>query len=364
MTALLLTGVYAHAGELVPRALDCADQLFDGKAKYNEEISGIKCLPVGKGAGICYIVADEKKALQQIYIQTTGRNSFECIPGPVLAKKRGLSCLKGKKAERDFEAIASDDRYLFITGSLGNQRKKHVGKSPERWALIRQQLAGIDQLEGDCEAVKRKDLISLVKNASSYLRSFIDKPLQCGGINVEGLAVQNDQLYFGLRSPGFIQEGVALVVEASASGIFSGRMQAHLHKLKFQINGHVQQGIGIRALESIGDGQFLVATGAAGVTMINLSEKGAQRIASQCVPGKSPFYLNKVYKVPRAIWMWTPATGHLKHLGNIAGRYQTHKLEGLAVLARRQNKLDLVLTFDGVDNDKMSPLATITVDLH
>ena len=352
---------------LEPVPLRCSYPLFDSIEKYNEEISGIKCLSNAENRHSCYIVADEKKGLQQLSIWKSGRNTYDCTPGPVLAKKRGLSCLKGKKPERDFEAIASDGKQLFITGSWGNQRKKHVGRSPERWVLVRQKLSRADRLRGNCQAVKRKDLQSFIKGALPALRPFMDAPLQCGGLNIEGLAVQKGKLFLGLRSPGIIHDGIGLIIETSADGIFSNKRQARLHRLAFAVNGVAQKGIGIRGLESLADGRFLIATGAGGVTMKNLSTKGENRIATQCAAGRNsgpgPLYRNKVFNVPRALWLWTPASAGLKHLGDITGPYQHHKLESISLLAADKNKLDVVLAFDGVDNAERSPLATISIRL-
>jgi len=349
---------------LEPVPLRCSYPLFDSIEKYNEEISGIKCLSNAENRHSCYIVADEKKGLQQLSIWKSGRNTYDCTPGPVLAKKRGLSCLKGKKPERDFEAIASDGKQLFITGSWGNRRKKHVGKSPERWVLVRQKLAGIDDLSGNCTALKRKDLKALVKNTLPSLRPFIDAPLQCGGLNIEGLAYQNDKLFFGLRSPGVIYTGVGLVIETSARGVFSGQPQTRLHRLKFSAYGQPIKGIGIRALEPLDDDHILIATGAGGVSMKNLSDEGEYRIATTCKSQAGPFYRNKVFKQPGALWLWTPASGTVKFLGAISGSYQDHKLEGVSVLARTKTKLELILAFDGIDNSQMSPLATVSVNLN
>ena len=363
--ALVVGGSSGAVVALEPTELVCDGPLFDGIVKYNEEISGVKCLanaPNASGHNTCYIVADEKKGLQQISVVQTGRESFACNLGPVIAKKRGLSCLKGKKPERDFEAIASDGQYLYITGSWGNRRKKHVNKSPERWVLLRQKLSGADRLDGQCKALKRKTLKSFVKNALPKLRPFIDVPLQCGGLNIEGLAVQDGKLFFGLRSPGKIADGVALVVETSAAGLFSSRPGARIHELEFRIAGKLQKGIGIRALESVGDGRILIATGTGGATMKNLSQTGFEQISARCMPGNQPLYFNQADALPSALWSWQPASGKIKFLGAVEGDYGGRKLEGLSVLTRQDKKLHLILAFDGVDNDQFSPLAIVSVD--
>ncbi len=212
MIALSIIGtsqVSAQTKTISPTPVMCAGVLFDGKAKYNEEISGVKCFAQGKGQSSCFIVADEKKGLQQISIVKSPSGQLRCVPGPVLAKKRGLWCLPGKKPERDFESIASDGRSLFISGSWGNRRKKSVAPSPERWALIAQPLDGAGNIQGECRRAQRKNIMSLIKNAKGGFEHFADIPLQCGGLNVEGMAYQNGKLYFGLRSPSSYDAGGA-----------------------------------------------------------------------------------------------------------------------------------------------------------
>jgi len=354
----------SQAKSLSPQAVQCRGQLFNGKAKYNEEISGIKCIAQGGGQASCFIVTDEKKGLQQLTISQSNIGYLSCSPGPVLAKKRGLSCLKGKKAERDFEGIASDQTALFITGSWGNQRKKSVAPSPERWALIRQKLRGVTGVSDKCQRVKRKDLMTILKNAGGDIAKFIDAPLQCGGVNLEGLAYQNGKLFFGLRSPSFFSMGAAWVISASASPLFNGDVAAanvQRHTLNFKVDGKAVKGVGIRGLEPLGKHQLLVVTGPAGVSNESINSRGQELIQSKC--NAPPFYKNEKIGTPFALWIWTPKTGRLQHLGNIAGQYGNQKLESVAVISLENKTLTLVLSFDGVNNDEMSPLAQLSIDL-
>ena len=364
--AVLAMPVSLQAKSLSPQPVQCAGQLFNGKAKYNEELSGIKCFAQGGGQASCFVVADEKKGLQQLTISKSKSGYLSCSPGPILAKKKGLSCLKGKKAERDFEAIASDGTALFITGSWGNQRKKSVAPSPERWALIKQKLRGVEGVSGKCQRVKRKDLIALLKNASrsGEIAKFIDAPLQCGGLNIEGLAYQNGKLFFGLRSPSFFSIGGAWVLSARAAPLFDGDIagaNVQRHTLNFKVEGQAVKGVGIRGLEPLGKHQMLVVTGPAGVSNEKINSSGQELIRSKC--RVSPFYRNGKVGTPFALWIWTPKTGRLQHLGNIAGQYGQQKLESVSVISQENKKLSLILSFDSVNNDEMSPLAQLIINL-
>ena len=355
----------AQVKTITPTPVMCAGVLFDGKAKYNEEISGVKCFAQDENQNSCFIVADEKKGLQQISITKSANGQMTCTSGPVLAKKRGLWCLPGKKPERDFESIASDGRSLFIAGSWGNRRKKSVAPSPERWALIAQPLDGVANIQGECARVQRKDIMSLLKNAKGGFEYFADTPLQCGGLNVEGMAYQNGKLFFGLRSPSIYGQGGAWVITAKASELFAGNLPATNAKreyLTFRVNKKPLKGIGIRALEPLGGHRILVVTGPAGVSSEKVNEQGRSLINSKC--RVAPYYQNAKIDMPFALWIWTPKTGRLEHLGNVAGPYAGQKFEGLSVLSYRGDMLSLLLTFDGINNDQASPIAHVKLRLH
>jgi hypothetical protein len=364
LSSLLATGHATSAASLNPRALNCTSPLFDGVSRYNEELSGAKCFADGKNKLSCFIIADEKKGLQRLAIVQKPDGSYLCRPGPVLATKRGLSCLKGKKPERDFEAIASDGTALYITGSWGNRRKKDLRVSKERWALIRQPLDGKNQLSGKCRQVKRKYLKTMIKKAGGMLTRFSDAPLQCGGLNIEGLAYQNGSLFFGLRSPSSWQGGGAWVLSTSANELFSGAgspLKVSRTLLHFKLDNKPVKAIGIRALEPLGLHRMLVATGPAGVSTEKISAKGRQLLMSKC--RARPYYKNNRVPGPSALWLWTPKTGRLERLGTISGVYGNRKLEGISVLAHNKKQLTLLLVFDGIDNAKMSPLAVVRLQL-
>lgn len=354
----------AQTKTISPTPVMCTGVLFDGQAKYNEEISGVKCFAQGNNRSSCFIVADEKKGLQQISIAKSPNGQLNCTPGPVLAKKRGLYCLPGKKPERDFESIASDGRSLFISGSWGNRRKKSVAPSPERWALIAQPLDGAGSIQGECRRVQRKNIFALLKNAKGGFEYFADTPLQCGGLNVEGMAYQNGKLYFGLRSPSSYEAGGAWVITAKADELFAGNLPATDAKrefLAFRLNKKPIKGIGIRAMEPIGKHRILVVTGPAGVSSEKVNDEGQYLINTKC--RVTPYYQNAKIDMPYGLWVWTPKTGKLEHLGNVAGEYAGKKFEGLSVLSYHDEKLDLLLTFDGVDNYEKSSIASVTVRL-
>jgi hypothetical protein len=79
------------------------------------------------------------------------------------------------------------------------------------------------------------------------------RSLQDGGINIEGLAIHQEQAWIGLRAP--LVTGNGVVIKLSTKNLFSGDPgQVSLHKLA------LGEGQGIRDLARVKDG-FLVLTG-------------------------------------------------------------------------------------------------------
>ncbi|HHI82725.1 MAG TPA: DUF3616 domain-containing protein [Rhizobiales bacterium] len=360
---LALAGVAHAAGKLAPAPVRCDRALFDGREKYNQNLSGAVCFPAPGGSSTCYVISDERTGLQQISVSRRSDGSYACRAGRIIARNKGLPCLRGKKAERDFEGIASDGRNIYITGSWGNTRKKNADKAPERWVLVRQPIDATGQLAGGCQALTRKTLKGFVKSNIRDLYPFVDSPLQCGGLNIEGLTARAGKLLFGLRSPSNRRTGLAFVFEADTAKMFAGQTRAAGGRIMPLLVPYGKTGVGVRALETLPDGRVLVVTGNAGVSTGKLSSRGKDNVNAKCNPPRRPYYRNTKGRLPAGLWLWNPATGNTKGIGAIAGKYGGRKLEGVALLSQKHEKVTLLLVFDDVDNDRLSPLAVIQVVL-
>ncbi|HAA91218.1 MAG TPA: hypothetical protein DCE33_02145, partial [Rhodospirillaceae bacterium] len=262
--------------------------------------------------------------------------------------------------EWDLEALARDGNRLFATGSMGFKRKK-IKFDPDRWAVTEVAISNVGQPRRGYARVQAKirRLARLFQGHSPDIASAPDRPLQCGGLNIEGLAFSNGKLFFGLRSPSVRNEGSAFVVSAKDDEIFanSGPLRAKLHKLAFKnSDGTPVRHLGIRALEPIGS-QMLIVTGAAGVRAARSGSK--RRRAEQLCREASGAYDNLPASetVPAALWLWRPGEKRVRLVGIIGDDYADRKLEGVAVIALRGNRADLLLAFD--DPDDLSALAVL-----
>lgn len=344
----------AISAELKPRPLDGPALFADYGDDAGENISGVVC----RSGGHCVVVSDEMISLQRIQLNSelstyrTGKtfeNSFsECFD------PSSEEC-----PEWDLEALARDGDRLFATGSMGFKRKK-VRFDPNRWVVVELAI-GEDGRPRDSQARTQANLRRLGRLFQGHtpnIVAFVDKPLQCGGLNIEGLAHHAGRLYFGLRSPSEREAGRAHIVSADAGQIFadSGPLAAKLHTVAFKnANGQAIPHIGIRALESIDD-DLLIVTGPAGVG--GAKRGGKRRAAKLCraLPGGGYDNLPADEAVPSRLWLWRPG-GAARAIGVIAGKYDGQKLEGIAVIARRGKRADLLLAFD--DPDDVPPLAVL-----
>ncbi len=322
----------------------CTDEMFKGKSRYSENLSGISCKKTDGNSWDCYVIADERVGLQRFALNRLSDGSYSCRPGKIIARNKGFSCLKGKKAERDFEAMARDGDYLYISGSWGNRRKSNVGAAPERWVFVRQPLRASGKPSSQCTSLKRRILRDFVKYHAGVIAQFIDTPLQCGGLNIEGLAVMAGKAYFGLRSPFDVKTGKSYVLETSLEGLFDGTYSTRLHSLDLGTNG-----VGVRAMQSLGNGQILIVSGDGGVGWNKLSPASRTRVEARCAVPTAPLYQNRAKHNQPALWLWSPDNGGVKSLGVVPGNYDRVKLEGIALLNEKPNRLTLLAVYDDVE---------------
>ena len=175
--------------------------------------------------------------------------------GPTFGQFFGDHCtdISKKKAcdEVDLEAIARNGRYILVTGSMGNKRKSGK-RAKERWFLAQFLLnTNGKPHQGSLRVQSKRGLLMQLFGKHSTLQPYLEKPLQCGGLNIEGLATLGDQIFFGLRSPSGRDEGQAYVVQSPDSILTAPTKQqvepTHLHVLNFKASdGKPLPHVGIR----------------------------------------------------------------------------------------------------------------------
>ncbi len=249
--------------------------------------------------------------------------------GTINRKTHKLSLLarvplfKGEdKDEIDIEGIAAapPEKAYYVTGSHSLTKKGKMTK--ERRSVFRVLKKGTEWDEID-----RKSLQNPIRD-NATLQAYWEKPLQQGGINIEGLAWKEGQLYFGFRSPNL--KGHALVLQLPAEGLFKkGKDKQVLHHVP------LGSGLGIRELVAIREG-FLIIAGNAGD-----APTPEHRKSRDYTKGR-----------PYGVYFWDPECNSVKHLAILT---RPGRPEAMLVLADSAEATEVLILFDGVNGG--SPMA-------
>ncbi|MDA4844075.1 DUF3616 domain-containing protein [Hoeflea poritis] len=359
VTALIIaTAAPGLASEPVPIA-PSGEELFadyDDEAKAFENVSGATCFE----DGTCLLVADEMIAVQRIELDPDGSApTFEAgrTYGLIFEDHCEDISKEDDCEEVDLEAVARNGRDILIAGSMGNASRSGK-KKKERWYLAQFTVGKKGKAEkGDVIVQSDKDVLKQLFSGHGELDPYLEEPLQCGGLNIEGMALSGGNLFFGLRSPADTETGEAFIVQSPSSVLTADKKSdveaTVLHRLSFKTDGsEPMRNVGIRALEPLDD-RLLIATGDAGVAPPD--DERREKMLERCedVPDGDKF-LNVAGSEPQvpAIWIWDPNSKEDPQLLTVlSGPYASEKLEGMAVLpaSSGNGKVDLLLTIDGQD---------------
>jgi hypothetical protein len=211
-------------------------------------ISGIACSPTPNQT--CVVVSDEQTKGRYVRFATLGEKTIKT--GRTL-ELFPPSLGKGKEADTEAAAYASGK--FYVIGSHGVAKKDPIYQ-PERYLLFQfpvdatntKQIKSTNALETILASHPELKAAACARTSSVPCRS-----LQDGGINVEGLAIHQEQAWIGLRAP--VAAGQGVVIQLSTKHLFNGDPgQVSLHKLA------LGKGQGIRDLARVNAG-FLVLTG-------------------------------------------------------------------------------------------------------
>lgn len=358
LAVFVAVGLFAYpcsASEPVPVTGDALFVGYDPDADAGENISGAICFDDHQ----CILVADEMLAIQEISLfAADAMPTYQA--GPTFGQFFGDHCtdISRKKAcdEVDLEAIARNGRYVLVTGSMGNKRKSGK-RAKDRWFLAQFLLnTNGKPHQGSLQVQSKRGLLKQLFGKHSILQPYLEKPLQCGGLNIEGLATAGDQIFFGLRSPSGRDEGQAYVVQ-SPDGILTAATKqkvepTRLHVLTFKASdGTPLPSVGIRSLETLGN-RLLIVTADAGVSKPN-TKKQREDMVARCASVPNGKNLANIAGgeplVPR-LWIWDPAKGDdPSEIAHLDGLYSDEKLEGIAVLGNplpQADMIDLLLVID------------------
>ncbi len=323
---------------------------YDSDAKAARNLSGAACFEDGR----CLVVADEMVAVQELELLTDGPTPsyragthFGDLFRTICADFR-----KGKKCDEvDLEGIDLQGGSVLITGSMGNKRGSGK-KDKARWFLAQFDIDPDGKpVDGSLRIQSRRKLLRSAFEQHAQIDGYLEKPLQCDGMNIEGLARLGDDIYFGLRSPALREEGVAMLVRSPMSLLDAKRKsevpETNLIQLVFRDDDGLLKNTGIRALEPLGE-RLLIATGDTRVSAAR-GKKSKKRVAEACssllMDGETPNTSNDPDR-PR-IWIWDPRSDSPPvEIARLAGAYGDQKLEGIAVIGEAGGRIDLLLVID------------------
>ena len=346
---------------LEPEPVKSLSKLFEGfdpDSDVELNLSGAVCLSPSN----CIAVSDELIAVQQVMFDAT---DVTYSAGASFADLFEDHCkdpgTKEECVEWDLEGVARSDDRIYVTGSMGLGRNS-AKKDEDRWVVAAFQVndQGLPKPATLEVQHKRMQLKRLFSDEQTDLSGFVDAPLQCGGVNVEGLGYRNGSLFFGLRSPSVRNDGRAYIIEVDANELIAGSkddpLRTSIHEVTFrEPTGSPVENVGIRAIESLGD-TLVIATADAGVGDVKPKRKRVERREEGCKEISDGEHTNTEAE-PRMtgrLWVWAPDSGDPRPLAELDGPYRHQKLEGVAIVNSDGSEADLLLVFDDPENDLSS----------
>jgi len=161
---------------------------FAGNIAGSDDISGVTA--VGE---FLVIVSDEAKnptVVQVLKKEGAGYRTFTNVELPV-------------EGEADLEAVAADRNVIYVTGSHAWTRKIDDAaiKAPERKKSREQFFRFELSATGEPGPVEGPKSLRPALKADPVLNGFLEIASKENGIDIEGLAVKDGQMYFGFRGP-------------------------------------------------------------------------------------------------------------------------------------------------------------------
>lgn len=332
----------AQQASLIPLKPMTIDRGFAVGEGIATDISGMAC--VGEGTPRkCLVINDENSDAQFVTIRDDRMEVGDTVPligdeadGRTLGSPPEDIC-KGKPRfeNLDGEGVAYAAPYFYVVGSHGCGRNS--GKfAPSSFILARLRVDRAGQpLDGKGRPLAREDFAQAVETTyrvSDLLQradkaaKFFGRDLKSeNGLNIEGVAVLGDTIWFGLRAP--VRKGKkAYLVGGAIDDLFkpgNKRSKARPDVVPVELDGR-----GIRDLAALPDRRLLVVAGAA---------EGPE----------VPFQLIVVDPAKEKV---TPI-GPLSAVAQpVDGKTKTGKAEGVTVLDTADDKAQIVVLFDGLPN--------------
>jgi len=276
----VLIGISGSAGAQEPPLIALTsmppDHGFIGKKDQPaKDVSGMACMPQAGGKRICLIINDQNRNAQFASIENGQLRVGQPIklfgkepPVKTVGREPAVRCENDSDfADLDGEGVAYAEPYFYVVGSHGCSRKKNeLHLSSFLLARVRVDREGrpVDRHGEPVTVDQPKKAIETTWRVSDLLRradragDFFGKPLKDqDGLNIEGIAVSGDTVWFGLRAP--VDKGDAFLIRGSATDLFGDDgdpATAFYDTVPIKLDGR-----GIRDLAMLPDGRLLVLAG-------------------------------------------------------------------------------------------------------
>ncbi|TDR88084.1 DUF3616 domain-containing protein [Enterovirga rhinocerotis] len=293
---------------------------FAKSEKARTSLSGAACATPTN----CLVVNDETQYAQ--FFTLKGRTLvpgrvIRLLPAEVDGQEMKDIDAEGVAVVRGRDGASS---HYYVAGSHGASRRGKVRAST--FFLFRIPVDGrtgeprfsFDDRVVAAEITRSAALRAAIR-AHPDLAAHAEKSPEAGGVTVEGVAVDGENLLLGLRSPA--PGGDAFVVSLPVTSAFDDNAPA----IAVRRVG-LEKGAGIRDLAAV-EGGVLVLSG---------------QIASRPAADEPP--------VTPAIWFWDGRSERARKLGTLPGIGPADKAEALIVLEDSGTTLRTLVLFDSVEN--------------
>ena len=193
-----------------------------------KDLSAIECL-----GNSCFYGSDEINELQVL--------EFNGVKLSFMGKTIKLGAFE---KECDIEALAHDGNILYAIGSHSLSRKDDAYMD-SRYKIFKISL----NPKHEVVKVETKSLNDVLVN--SILVNYFKKPAKERGIDIEGMAFYNGDLYLGFRAP--VIKGKAHILKINATAFFNNNVTSS------EVISLDLEGYGIRSLDYKNDNFYIVS---------------------------------------------------------------------------------------------------------
>ena len=314
--------------DLTPVRTLQSQSLTDDKGAPATDISGTVCLPPRAAERACLFINDEDRFAQFAKLTESRVIAGERIKligqgassSTIGVEPENAACSGGTATFKDLdgEAVAFAAPYFYVAGSHGCSRHSNKFRASS-FILARVRVDDQGNQIGDTETTYRlSEALSMAQETGVFFGKDLN---EADGLNIEGIAVIDEQLIVGLRAP--VINSKAFLVSVDLELLFSpvsSRPMRHVRTIPLPLGPHV----GVRDLAVISDRKLLVLTGPA---------QEQEEILSS-------FFLVDLTSPGSAIQLAT--------LSPIVEDDARGKAEAVVVLDRNVDSLRVLVMFDGL----------------